>query len=141
MDTDKKTASPLANFGEKRFTWPKGVSGNPSGRRKINPEEREAREAAEEVLIGGAVEAARVLLDCMRGKRMTSLREKAASNILDRTLGLPTKRIDIWTRIQSITSIEDLDREIARVMALETTRKLAAPVIEAEAIEVSDDGS
>jgi hypothetical protein len=72
----------------------KGVSGNPGGRRKLAPEDKDAIEMLRE----GAPACARLMLDAAAGKRATMAQITAAKDILDRVYGKPHQSSDVTLR-------------------------------------------
>ena len=86
----------------------KGVSGNPGGRPKGNPEVKEILKAA-------SPDAARALVELLKSEK-DSIRLAAAQDILDRTEGKAIQMQDINMDLAGTLSIE---RQIRRVV-LET---------------------
>lgn len=68
--------------------WPKGVSGNPSGRPKVRVSI--AEEAGKH-----ALEALQTLVDCLRSDATWGVKVRAAETILDRAFGRPQVSIDV----------------------------------------------
>ena len=76
-------------FGLKPF--PKGVSGNPGGKKKLTSEDRDALE----MLRQGAPAAAKLMLDTVAGKRSSVARVQAAKDVLDRVYGRAIQQQDV----------------------------------------------
>ena len=75
---------------KKRHSFPKGVSGNPGGRPKQTPEQKDALEAIRG-LTPRAVEVMREILDSPRSGEVAKLR--VAEIVLDRTYGKATAQV------------------------------------------------
>ena len=92
-----------------RFTggrlFPKGVSGNPGGRPKGNPE-------VKEILKAHSVEAANVMVGFLQSDN-EKLRFMAAQEILNRTEGKPIEsvKMDVSGRLNLRSQLRDIFKE------------------------------
>jgi hypothetical protein len=104
----------------------KGVSGNPGGKRAVDPAIMETLQA------GTAVAAARLVELCSsRDERVALLASQA---VLDRVYGKPTQAIDktVTTTVQSA--------HLQVLLDLQAKRDQAARIIEGEASQAKDEG-
>ncbi len=83
--------------------FPKGVSGNPGGRPKMNPEVKEILKAA-------SPDAARTLVELLNSEK-ESIRLTAAQDILDRTQGKA-----IQTEAVQISGILDVGSQVKKIL-------------------------
>ena len=83
--------------------FPKGVSGNPGGRPKMNPEVKEILKAA-------SPEAARTLVELLHSEK-ENIRLIAAQDILDRTQGKA-----IQTESVQISGILDVGSQVKKIL-------------------------
>ena len=83
--------------------FPKGVSGNPGGRPKMNPEVKEILKAA-------SPDAARTLVELLNSEK-ESIRLTAAQDILDRTQGKA-----IQTEAVQISGMLDVGSQVKKIL-------------------------
>ena len=83
--------------------FPKGVSGNPGGRSKMNPEVKEILKAA-------SPDAARTLVELLNSEK-ESIRLTAAQDILDRTQGKA-----IQTEAVQISGMLDVGPQVRKIL-------------------------
>lgn len=74
--------------------WPKGTSGNPSGRPRRTPEERQLIEACRQKV----PEALEVILSLMRESKNEKVRMQAAQFIIERGYGRAPEKIELEVR-------------------------------------------
>lgn len=84
--------------------FPKGVSGNPGGRPKINPEVKEILKAA-------APEAARLLVEMMYNEN-PKIAMWAITDVLDRTQGKPIQAQDINMDVSGFLDVRTQVRSV-----------------------------
>ena len=82
----------------------KGVSGNPGGRPKGNPE-------VKEILKASSPDAARALVELLKSEK-DSIRLAAAQDILDRTQGQAIQMQEVNMDFRGMLSVEDQVRDI-----------------------------
>jgi hypothetical protein len=128
MPASTSNSTPTRRLPEKMAVkvWKPGVSGNPQGRRKMDPEIMETLQA------GSAAAAARLVeLTRSKDERVALLASQA---VLDRVYGKPTQAIDktVTTTVQSA--------HLQVLLDLQAKRDQAARVIEGEAAPAKDEG-
>jgi hypothetical protein len=116
--------------------WQSGISGNPGGRsRELACQQNAARLKA----AGHSIEAIEYLLDVMRdGNETTANRLKAAVDLLNRGIGLPTANVDVDILVRkkitemSLTELQQLEDKL-------TALPPSPPLLEQHAVEQSNE--
>lgn len=101
--------------------FPKGVSGNPGGRPKMNPEVKEILKAA-------APEAARLLVEMMYDDN-PKIAMWAITDVLDRTQGKPIQAQDIN---MDLSGIVDVRTQIRGVLLEQEQKRMLIQAQQAE---------
>lgn len=105
--------------------WRKGQSGNPGGRRRVDP-------AVRKLAIGHSIEAIETMVEVMRNRKAgPSVRLAAAVAILDRGHGRPPSELDL--RVKETPPLRGLSPERVReirtlVLGIDIERDAPPPI-------------